>query len=65
MTMWIWAGGCILFLLAMGYLADRIAVRRNIEFSPEDGIKNATDAEQIYVENYLNETKNTNNNMPL
>ncbi|MED4284728.1 hypothetical protein P4679_22675 [Priestia megaterium] len=65
MLMWIWAGGCILFLLAMGAIADRLALRRDIEFHPEEGIKNATDAEQIYVENYLNETKNTNNNIPL
>ncbi|MFF2442732.1 hypothetical protein [Priestia megaterium] len=52
-------------MLAMGYIADRVAIGRSIEFSPEDGIKNATDAEQIYVESYLNETKNTNNNIPL
>ncbi|MET3685074.1 hypothetical protein ABIC37_000583 [Priestia megaterium] len=42
---------------------DYIAKKRSIELDPdpEEGIKNASDAEQMYVENYLYQIKENNN----
>ncbi|WP_394509553.1 hypothetical protein [Priestia aryabhattai] len=48
-------------LLGFGALVDYIAKKRSIELDPEEGIKNASEAEQIYVENYLYQTKENNN----
>lgn len=45
MIMWLWVGGCIVFLLVMGYIVDCVVIRRSIEFSFEDGIKNVIDVE--------------------
>lgn len=57
LPIWIVFAGIIGDLLGFGALVDYIAKKRSIELDPEEGIKNASDAEQIYVENYLYQTK--------
>jgi hypothetical protein len=61
LPIWIVFAGIIGGLLGFGALVDYIAKKRSIELDPEEGIKNASDAEQIYVENYLYQTKENNN----
>ncbi|MBU8752410.1 hypothetical protein [Priestia megaterium] len=65
LPIWIVFVGIIGGLLGFGALVDYIAKKRSIELDPEEGIKNASDAEQIYVENYLYQTKENNNHFQL
>lgn len=57
LPIWIVFAGIIGGLLGFGALVDYIAKKRIIQLDPEEGIKNASDAERIYVENYLYQTK--------
>lgn len=65
MMLWGWVIGFSTLLLLVGAIADRIAQKRSIEFSLEEGTKNASDAERIYVEHLLSDIKNNNNNQHL
>ncbi|MCZ0754554.1 hypothetical protein [Anoxybacillus sp. J5B_2022] len=47
-------------LLALGFLVDRVAKKRNIQIHPKEGAKNASDAERIYVETYLHHQRESN-----
>lgn len=56
--MW-WFLGIILTLLGFGLVIDWVAKRRGLtKYDPEENAKNVPDSERIYMENYLHQTRN-------
>ncbi|KYD32013.1 MULTISPECIES: hypothetical protein [Anoxybacillaceae] len=51
-------------LLLLGGIIDFIAKKRNMKIDPEEGAKNASDSERIYVETYMHNTKQNHENNP-
>ncbi len=63
MPLWIWVVGMVGGLLGIGALIDYRSKKRNIRIEPDEGIKNASDSQQIYTEQYLDQVrKDTGNN---
>jgi hypothetical protein len=54
----------IVGLLLLGGIMDFIAKKRNINIDPEEGAKNASDSERIYIETYMHNTKQNHDNIP-
>jgi hypothetical protein len=54
----------IVGLLLVGGVMDFIARKRNIKIDPEEGAKNVSDSERIYVETYMHSTKQNHDNIP-
>ncbi|GGD09836.1 hypothetical protein [Pontibacillus salipaludis] len=50
----------ILSLLGFGALVDYIAKKRSLNVGADDGIKNASYSEQVYVESSLHQMKHGN-----
>jgi hypothetical protein len=48
----------------LGGIIDFIAKKRNMKIDPEEGAKNASDSERIYVETYMHNTKQNHENNP-
>ncbi|GCD84066.1 hypothetical protein PTHTG4_31310 [Parageobacillus thermoglucosidasius] len=53
----------IVGLLLMGGVMDFIAKKRNINIDPEEGAKNVSDSERIYVETYMHGAKQNHDNI--
>lgn len=49
-------------LLGIGFIVDFVAKKHSINIDPDEGAKNASDSERIYVESYLHNMRNDNNN---
>ncbi|MGX1902384.1 hypothetical protein EDD69_12220 [Thermolongibacillus altinsuensis] len=57
--------GWIIFiggLLFLGFLIDLFAKKRNIQIDPEEGAKNASDSERIYIETYMHNHRHSDDN---
>jgi hypothetical protein len=54
----------IVGLLLLGGIMDFIAKKRNMKIDPEEGAKNASDSERIYIETYMHNTKQNQGNIP-
>ena len=54
----------IVGLLLVGGVMDFIARKRNIKIDPEEGAKNVSDSERIYVETYMHSTQQNQGNLP-
>jgi len=54
----------IVGLLLVGGVMDFIARKRNIKIDPEEGAKNVSDSERIYIETYMHSTHQNQGNIP-
>jgi hypothetical protein len=52
-------GGFLLF----GLVIDLIVKKRKIEINPEEGAKNASESERVYVESTLHNIRQDHNNI--
>jgi hypothetical protein len=52
----------IVGLLLLGGIMDLIAKKRNMNIDPEEGVKNASDSERIYIETYMHNNRHSDNN---
>lgn len=56
--MW-WFLGIILTLLGFGLVIDWVAKKRGLtKYDPEENAENVPDSERIYMENYLQQMRN-------
>jgi hypothetical protein len=54
----------IVGLLLLGGIMDFIAKKRNLKIAPEEGAKNVSDSERIYIETYMHSTQQNQGNLP-
>ncbi|WP_147536128.1 hypothetical protein [Bacillus marasmi] len=52
----------IVGLLLFGFVVDLIAKKKNLQFDPDEGLKNASESERILKEQYLEHTHDNLNN---
>lgn len=57
MPLWLFIIGILGGLLGLGAFIDYRAKKKNIRIEPEEGIKNASDSQQIYTEQYLDQAR--------
>jgi len=50
-------------LLGFGILLDFIVKKRKLEVNPEEGAKNTSDSELVYMETYLHNTRDQQNDI--
>ncbi|MGM7681366.1 hypothetical protein ACSVDA_04350 [Cytobacillus sp. Hm23] len=60
MPLWLFVISIFGGLLCLGFIIDYRVKKKNIRMEPEEGIKNASNSQQIYTEQYLDQVrKNT------
>lgn len=62
MPLWVFVLIIVVAFILLGVIVDFIAKKKNLRLDPEEGLKNTSESERIYKENYLDQNINDINN---